>query len=72
MSAPDRIIVCTKGVVASNFKDGTLFSVQEHADTLGTVEYIRKDAVTDIIQLAREGEIDADLRSLRSRIQSIT
>lgn len=68
---PDKIIVCTKGLVASDFKAGTIFGVSEHAESLGTTDYLKKDAVVDVLQLARDGEIDNDLRSLIHRIKKL-
>jgi hypothetical protein len=35
------------------------------------VAYVPLNEVLDIIQLAREGKIDSDLRSIRSRIENL-
>lgn len=44
-NAPDRIYVCTKRAVASNFRDGIIFGSPEPSEALGTVEYVRADLV---------------------------
>ena len=43
--APDRLYVCTKRAVASNFRDGIIFGSPQPSAALGTVEYIRADLV---------------------------
>lgn len=44
-NAPDRVHLCTKGAVASNFQQGIIFGAPEASKEVGTVEYVRADLV---------------------------